>query len=225
MHRGPNPYSSLNDIVNEGSDNYDPDNDNLTLFNADRQNGAPKVAAVLSNLVKYPMGVDPQEETLSAEESMLALLRKTPDKLGTLMGVYLPTIQNIFGVILFLRMPWIVGIAGVGQALLIVFICCSTTMLTAVSMSAIATNGVVPAGGAYFMISRALGPEFGGAVGILFYLGTTFAGAMYTLGAVELLLVKPEGDGYQSKYSFCFILFTNLSKLSYISCAKRIIEK
>ena len=38
------------------------------------------------------------------------------------------------------------------------------------------------------MISRALGPEFGGAVGILFYLATTSAGAMYVLGAIELLL-------------------------------------
>lgn len=64
-------------------------------------------------------------------------------------------------------------------------------MLTALSMSAIATNGVVPAGGSYFMISRALGPEFGGAVGLLFYLGTTFAAAMYVLGAIELLLVSP----------------------------------
>ena len=68
----------------------------------------------------------------------------------------------------------------------------SQTMLTAISMSAIATNGVVPAGGSYFMISRALGPEFGGAVGILFYLGTTFASAMYILGAIEILLVSAE---------------------------------
>uniref|UniRef100_A0A4W5RES6 Solute carrier family 12 member 5a n=1 Tax=Hucho hucho TaxID=62062 RepID=A0A4W5RES6_9TELE len=105
------------------------------------------------------------------------------------MGVYLPCIQNIFGVILFLRMTWMVGIGGVIGSFIIVFMCCSTTMLTAISMSAIATNGVVPAGGSYYMISRSLGPEFGGAVGICFYLGTTFAGAMYILGSIELLLI------------------------------------
>uniref|UniRef100_A0A8B9IUE9 Amino acid permease/ SLC12A domain-containing protein n=1 Tax=Amazona collaria TaxID=241587 RepID=A0A8B9IUE9_9PSIT len=101
--------------------------------------------------------------------------------MSTLMGVYLPCMQNIFGVILFLRLTWMVGMAGVLQSFLI-------TMLTTISMSAIATNGVVPAGGSYFMISRSLGPEFGGAVGLCFYLGTTFAGAMYILGAIEILL-------------------------------------
>ena len=66
------------------------------------------------------------------------------EKIVTLAGVYLPTIQNIFGVILFLRFTWIVGLAGVYGAFVLVFICCMTTMLTAFSMSAIATNGVVP---------------------------------------------------------------------------------
>uniref|UniRef100_A0A158RDR2 Solute carrier family 12 member 6 n=1 Tax=Hydatigena taeniaeformis TaxID=6205 RepID=A0A158RDR2_HYDTA len=56
------------------------------------------------------------------------------------------------------------------------------------SMSAIATNGKVPAGGSYFMISRSIGPEFGGAVGILFYLGTSMAAAMYLVGSVEVFL-------------------------------------
>lgn len=56
------------------------------------------------------------------------------------------------------------------------------------STSAIATNGIVPAGGPYFMISRSLGPEFGGAVGILFYLGNTVAASMYIVGAVEIFL-------------------------------------
>lgn len=66
------------------------------------------------------------------------------------------------------------------------------TMLTAISMSAIATNGVVPGGGSYFMISRSLGPECGGAVGMLFYTGTTLAAAMYIIGAVEIVLVSEQ---------------------------------
>ncbi|XP_010132027.1 PREDICTED: solute carrier family 12 member 7-like, partial [Buceros rhinoceros silvestris] len=109
-------------------------------------------------------------------------------RMGTFIGVYLPCLQNILGVILFLRLTWIVGTAGVLESFIIVFMCCTCTMLTAISMSAIATNGVVPAGGSYYMISRSLGPEFGGAVGLCFYLGTTFAGAMYILGTIEILL-------------------------------------
>uniref|UniRef100_A0A8C7UQW6 Solute carrier family 12 member 5a n=1 Tax=Oncorhynchus mykiss TaxID=8022 RepID=A0A8C7UQW6_ONCMY len=154
---------------------------------------SPMVSSMLSSLANYsnlPQGSKEHEEEADNEEEDKK--KKKPVKapaLGTLMGVYLPCIQNIFGVILFLRMTWMVGIGGVIGSFIIVFMCCSTTMLTAISMSAIATNGVVPAGGSYYMISRSLGPEFGGAVGICFYLGTTFAGAMYILGSIELLLI------------------------------------
>uniref|UniRef100_A0A8C0TSV1 Solute carrier family 12 member 6 n=2 Tax=Canis lupus familiaris TaxID=9615 RepID=A0A8C0TSV1_CANLF len=150
----------------------------------------PKVSSLLNRMANYTnltQGAKEHEEAENITEG-----KKKPTKtpqMGTFMGVYLPCLQNIFGVILFLRLTWVVGTAGVLQAFAIVLICCCCTLLTAISMSAIATNGVVPAGGSYFMISRALGPEFGGAVGLCFYLGTTFAAAMYILGAIEIFLV------------------------------------
>uniref|UniRef100_A0A8C8JLG0 Solute carrier family 12 member 5b n=1 Tax=Oncorhynchus tshawytscha TaxID=74940 RepID=A0A8C8JLG0_ONCTS len=171
--------SSASDV--EKSQQYD--GKNMALFEEEMDN-SPMVSSILSSLANYsnlPQGSKEHEEAENEEGAAPSL--------GTLMGVYLPCIQNIFGVILFLRMTWMVGIGGVFGSFIIVFMCCSTTMLTAISMSAIATNGVVPAGGSYYMISRSLGPEFGGAVGICFYLGTTFAGAMYILGAIELLLI------------------------------------
>ncbi|XP_051945149.1 solute carrier family 12 member 6-like [Xyrauchen texanus] len=161
---------------------------NLALFE-EEMDTRPKVSSLLNHLANYTnltQGAKEHEEAESIGEKRKS--GKSP-QMGTFMGVYLPCLQNIFGVILFLRLTWVVGTAGVLQALCIVFICCCCTMLTAISMSAIATNGVVPAGGSYFMISRSLGPEFGGAVGSCFYLGTTFAGSMYILGAIEILLM------------------------------------
>uniref|UniRef100_A0A915Q144 Solute carrier family 12 member 6 n=1 Tax=Setaria digitata TaxID=48799 RepID=A0A915Q144_9BILA len=109
--------------------------------------------------------------------------------LGTILGVYLPTIQHIFGAIMFLRLFWIVGIMGIGQCIAMTFLCMLCTFLTCISLSAIATNGVIEGGGTYFMISRNLGPEFGTAVGVLFYLGNACACAMYIVAAVEVFLL------------------------------------
>uniref|UniRef100_A0A4W5JMP5 Solute carrier family 12 member 4 n=1 Tax=Hucho hucho TaxID=62062 RepID=A0A4W5JMP5_9TELE len=185
-HSEDSPFLSSADAVKK-TDFYDR---NLALFE-EELDIRPKVSSLLSRLVNYTnitQGAREHEDAENTETSR----RKAPKSpnMGTLMGVYLPCLQNIFGVILFLRLTWIVGTAGIVQSFLIVLMCCSCTMLTAISMSAIATNGVVPAGGAYFMISRSLGAEFGGAVGICFYLGTTFAAAMYILGAIEIFLVS-----------------------------------
>ena len=97
-------------------------------------------------------------------------------KMGTFFGVFVPCMQNILGTILYLRLSWIVGQAGIGLTFVVVGLCCSTTFLTSLSLSAIATNGAIKGGGPYYLISRALGPEFGGSVGLCFYLGTTVAG-------------------------------------------------
>uniref|UniRef100_A0A8C8ICW0 Solute carrier family 12 member 7b n=1 Tax=Oncorhynchus tshawytscha TaxID=74940 RepID=A0A8C8ICW0_ONCTS len=166
------------------------DGKNMALFEEEMDSN-PMVSSLLNKLANYTnltQGVKEHEEADDEEGSARSKKPVKSPALGTLIGVYLPCLQNILGVILFLRLTWIVGTAGIMESLAIVVMTCSCTMLTAISMSAIATNGVVPAGGSYYMISRSLGPEFGGAVGLCFYLGTTFAGSMYILGTIEILL-------------------------------------
>ncbi|KAM8822683.1 solute carrier family 12 member 7 isoform 3-T3 [Spinachia spinachia] len=176
----------INNTDNDKGNNYD--GTNMALFE-DEIEINPMVSSLLNKLANYTnltQGAQEHEEA-DNDEGPKKKEVKSP-QMGTFMGVYLPCLQNILGVILFLRLTWIVGTAGILESLAIVLLCCSCTMLTAISMSAIATNGVVPAGGSYYMISRSLGPEFGGAVGLCFYLGTTFAGSMYILGTIEILL-------------------------------------
>ncbi|XP_061093728.1 solute carrier family 12 member 7 isoform X3 [Conger conger] len=184
-----NPKESspfINNTDNDKGTLYD--GKNMALFEEEMDSN-PMVSSLLNKLANYTnltQGVIEHEEADEDEGSKKKTV-KSP-QMGTFIGVYLPCLQNILGVILFLRLTWIVGTAGIMESFAIVFMCCACTMLTAISMSAIATNGVVPAGGSYYMISRSLGPEFGGAVGLCFYLGTTFAGAMYILGTIEILL-------------------------------------
>ncbi|XP_054458614.1 solute carrier family 12 member 7-like isoform X2 [Anoplopoma fimbria] len=161
---------------------------NMALFEEEMESN-PMVSSLLNKLANYTnltQGVREHEEAEN-EDGVRRVAVMVP-QMGTFIGVYLPCMQNILGVILFLRLTWIVGTAGILGSFAIVSMCCICTLLTAISMSAIATNGVVPAGGSYYMISRSLGPEFGGAVGLCFYLGTTFAGSMYILGTIEILL-------------------------------------
>ncbi len=58
-------------------------------------------------------------------------------------------------------------------------------LVTTMSLSAIASNGTVKGGGAYYLISRSLGPEFGGSIGIVFYLGSVLNTGMNAVGLVD----------------------------------------
>ncbi|RHZ33689.1 hypothetical protein DYB31_001461, partial [Aphanomyces astaci] len=107
------------------------------------------------------------------------------NQLGTFNGVYVPCLLNIIGVILFLRLGWAIGQAGVLGMLTIFFFAELQAVLTVLSASAIASNGAMRGGGSYYLISRSLGPEFGGAIGVQFYLLYASGVAMYLVGFAE----------------------------------------
>ena len=109
--------------------------------------------------------------------------------LGTFGGVYTPSILTILGVIMYLRLGWVVGNVGLLGALVIVTLSTSITFLTALSVSAIATDRVVRVGGAYYMISRSLGIETGGAVGIPLYFAQAISVGLYTVGFAESVAI------------------------------------
>ena len=120
----------------------------------------------------------------------LSLPKGTPSsagKLGTFLGVFTPTILTILGVIMYLRFGWVVGQVGLLKTLLIVLLANCITLLTALSLSAIATNSHVGVGGAYYMISRSLGLEVGGAIGFPLYISQALSVTLYAFGLAESL--------------------------------------
>ena len=107
--------------------------------------------------------------------------------LGTFAGVFTPSILTILGIILFLRLGYVVGSAGLGRALLILAVANGISVLTSFSLSAIATNLRVKGGGDYYLISRTLGLQFGGSIGIVLYLAQSVSIAFYCIGFGEVV--------------------------------------
>ena len=85
-------------------------------------------------------------------------------KFGTFKGVFTASILTILGVIMFLRLGWVVGHAGLVGALLLVLLAHVISVTTGMSICSIATNRTVKTGGDYYMISRSLGLPMGGAI-------------------------------------------------------------
>ena len=120
--------------------------------------------------------------------------------LGTFAGVFTPSILTILGIILFLRLGYVVGSAGLGLTLVILAFANGISILTSLSLSAIATNIHVKGGGDYYLISRTLGLEFGGAIGIVLFLAQSVSIGFYCIGFGEAVghVIPGAGQVYHS---------------------------
>jgi len=135
-------------------------------------------------------------------------------KFGTFGGVFTPTLLTILGVIMYLRLGWVVGNAGLLGAWLIIIMSFLITLCTALSMSAITTNIRIGAGGAYAIVSQALGLEVGGSLGIPRYVSQGLAVTMYIFGFREGWLgIFPDHNAFLVDVVVFGILFV----IAYIS--------
>ena len=131
-----------------------------------------------------------------------------PKKFNTFGGVFTPTLLTILGVIMYLRLGWVVGNAGLLGAWLIIIISFVITLCTALSMSSITTNIRIGAGGAYAIISQSLGLEVGGSLGIPRYISQGLAVTMYIFGFREgWLSIFPDHSAFIIDVTVFIILY------------------
>jgi solute carrier family 12 sodium/potassium/chloride transporter 2 len=110
-----------------------------------------------------------------------------PDKkkFGTFAGVFTPSILTILGVIMYMRLGWVVGNAGLIGAIVIIVIAHVISVSTGLSVSSVATDKKIGAGGIYYVLSRSMGIPIGGSIGIALFIGTALSIALYLVGFAE----------------------------------------
>ena len=109
-------------------------------------------------------------------------------KFGTFGGVFTPSVLTILGVIMYLRLPWVAGNAGLYAVLGIIGVAHVISWCTGLSISSIATDKKVGAGGPYYIVSRSLGLPIGGTLGVALFLGLSFSISLYIIGFSESML-------------------------------------
>lgn len=129
-------------------------------------------------------------------------------KLGMMSGVFVPTLLTILGVILFLRLGWVVGQVGILGAWTVIGLAFFITGITALSMSSIVTNMKIGPGGAYSIISRSLGMEVGGSIGVPLYISLALSMVMYIFGFREgLRMLFPQYSPLLIDFAVFVLLF------------------
>ena len=163
--------------------------------------------------------------------------KDTHHKFGTFGGVFTPDVLTILGVIMFLRLGWVVGNAGLLGAIAIILMAKLITLCTGLSMSSITTNIKIGAGGPYAIISKSLGLEAGGSIGIPFYVSQSLSAALYIVGftegwlmifpshnptiislitAIILFIVTYTGAKYAIRLQYVILVLIILSILSFL---------
>jgi hypothetical protein len=118
--------------------------------------------------------------------------------LQTIPGVFCPIALSMFSISIFMRISFVLAHAGILQTLLQLGLCFVILFCTLLSVCSLATNGAIEGGGVYHMISRALGPEFGGSIGVLFFFANVIGNGQSVAALVEAL-VDSFGPGSKLK--------------------------
>ncbi|XP_050520398.1 solute carrier family 12 member 3 isoform X2 [Daktulosphaira vitifoliae] len=131
--------------------------------------------------------MDEKDLNTQGNEPSRPVLRKHEQ--GWIKGVLIRNLVQIWGLMLFLRLAWVVCTTGLVSGIVIILFGGAITTITALSMSAISTNGVLKEGGTYFMISRSLGPEFGACIGVIYSISLAATCAMHLVGFCEMIQI------------------------------------
>ncbi|CAF3394927.1 unnamed protein product [Rotaria sp. Silwood1] len=142
--------------------------------------------------------------------------------LRTIPGVFCPIALSMFAISIFMRIGFVLAHAGVLQTLLQLSLCFIILLATLLSVCSLATNGAIEGGGVYHMISRTLGPEFGGAIGLLFFFANVICNGQSVAALVEAL-VESFGPGskaniFHETHWWRFLYGTLINIVSLITC-------
>lgn len=155
-----------------------------------------------------------QLQTLISKLQNRASDQESDQKFGTFAGVFTPTVLTILGAIMYLRLGQVVGNAGLLGAVLVILLAHVITISTGLSVSSISTNTRVGAGGAFAIISKALGVEVGGAIGVPLFLAQGISVALYVLAFGEgWMRIFPD----HNYLLVCLLTFIIVFAIAYIS--------